>query len=74
MGWTFARREKGISNKDWFQEEFSSVEILDMATVGGAFKGVAYAACKTKNDEVLGLVILTQVGAERLLQLRLQGH
>jgi len=63
VGWTFTHREKGISNKEWFQENVvgNSNEVLDMATVGGAFKGIAYSACRVKETgEVFAVVFLTQ--------------
>ena len=49
MGWTYTHREKGISNRDWFADEFSSIEILDCATIGG-WSGTFYAACRHKHD------------------------
>ena len=59
MGWTFTNREKGTSNIDWFRREFNPSEphrIIDMATKNG----VAYAAYRTRDDEVRALVILTR--------------
>lgn len=56
MGWTFTHREKGISNLDWFRGEFSSAELLDVATKGG----VAYGALRTPEGDVVALVILTR--------------
>jgi len=47
MGWIFTHRPKGISHKDFFQNEFDSTktrtEVLDAATVDG----VCYMAVKS---------------------------
>lgn len=42
MGWTYTRREKGCSHKDWFQKHVygDAATVLDVA----AKRGVAYAA------------------------------
>src|SRR5262245_28338027 len=69
MGWVFTHREKGQTNLDWFRENLCGSEperLIDCATVGGAFKGVAYCAYRTKAvpegepERVVALVILTQ--------------
>ena len=68
MGWTFTHREKGVTNLDWFREQWCPSEpdrLIDMATVGGAFKGVAFGAYRSSAfadgiERVIGIVALTQ--------------
>jgi hypothetical protein len=55
MGWSYTRREKGISHFDWFSKQWSGgYELLDIAQV----KGVLYGALKTPDGDVTAVVIL----------------
>jgi hypothetical protein len=56
MGWYYQQRDKGQSNKDYFEREFPSIRILDCATVKHTF----YAAAERRDSpgEVFALVIL----------------
>jgi hypothetical protein len=57
MSWTTTQRDKGTSNKDWFEREFPSILILDCSTKRNVF----YAACSPRTDPetVFALVCLT---------------
>lgn len=54
MGWTYTHKEKGVSLKDFFQKEFSSLEILACAST----LTTAYMAARTRDNEVVALVCL----------------
>lgn len=57
MGWTYQHRERGITDRAFFQREFPSVTILECATVRGTF----YAAVRPQNTgKIFALVCLTQ--------------
>lgn len=61
MGWTFTRREKGISTKDFFAKEFNGegFEVLDVA--GGTLNPTnVYIAMKLPDDKVTAVACLTK--------------
>ncbi|WP_431921344.1 DUF6927 domain-containing protein [Nonomuraea jabiensis] len=64
MGWTSLHRERGITDRQFFEQKFPDTlmeegEILDCATVGGVY----YAAVQQKDSgEVWALVVLVRRG------------
>lgn len=61
MGWTFTRREKGISTKDWFAKEFNGggFEVLDVAC-GTLNPTNVYIAMKLPDGKVTAIACLTK--------------
>lgn len=60
MGWAFMHREKGVSARDFFTEEFCASDpsrIVDIAQVGFS---EAYIAYRTDQGHVVGVVVLTK--------------
>lgn len=58
MGWTFAHRDKGMSNREYLSREFGEgYEILADATID---RKVWYAAVRVPDGSVVGFVFLLQ--------------
>jgi len=55
MGWTFTHRESGTSTLAFFNQEWSSVTILDIASRGAE----VYMAVRGRDDLVFGVAIET---------------
>jgi len=55
MGWTFTRKEKGMSIKEFFQAEYSSFEVLDSVSS----LHVAYLLCKRREDVFVVVCLLS---------------
>lgn len=53
MGWTFTRRERGISHLEFFKREFGD-NVLEAA----GYPGVVYLAYQTKDNGAIGIVCL----------------
>lgn len=62
MGWTFTHRNHGeCSNEDWFCREFGDGRQGGRGIVKVAGRlGTSYAAYRTQEGEIIGVVILTQ--------------
>jgi len=54
MGWTCARREKGVTDAEWFKSEFLPYELVDIGRQGMT----AYAALRGPDGGVHARVIL----------------
>jgi len=59
MGWTYSHRERGISHKEWFSQEFSGAELVDIAS-GYENPTNLYAALKTKDGKTVAVALLTR--------------
>lgn len=63
MGWTGTYRAKGTTDKEFFEQEFPSAEVV----ASGRNGSTVYLAARNRADEsgaVFGLVILTQVNRD----------
>lgn len=57
MGWTSLYRDRGMSHKAFFENEFSSIEIMDTHQA----KNVVYMKCRSKkNGTKFAMVVLFQ--------------
>jgi hypothetical protein len=60
MGWTGTHREKGITNKEWFEKSWAEgYEQVDIAS-GSINRNNVYVALRKPDGNVIGVVILTR--------------